>query len=153
MTAAVPVSQVERRKRRAQPLAMATVQQAEMGGCTIRGEGGAGPGAVSGDGGAGGEIEGAGGAGDDISGGGASGKAGGDIIHATPISADDFTTWSPVNWSSVPWMQVTLDKDSPVFWQQLWHLQIPVSGRATKHSTGQHQVLGIMFPRLATLTS
>ena len=85
-------------------------------GCTSSGDGGAGPGAVSGDGGAGGEIEGAGGAGDDISGGGgASGKAGGDIIHATPISADDFTTWSPVNWSSVPWMQVTLDKDSPVF--------------------------------------
>ena len=26
-------------------------------------------------------------------------SAGGDIIHATPISADDFTTWSPEKWS------------------------------------------------------
>ena len=66
----------------------------------------AGPGAVSCDGGAGGEIEGAGGAGDDISGGGgASGKgqcARGNIIHATPILAEDFTTWSPENRSSLP---------------------------------------------------
>ena len=87
------------------------------GGGTISGDGGAG--AVSGDGSAGGETEDASGAGDDISGGRRAGSkgqcAGGDIIHATPISADNFTTWSPENWSGVPWMQVTLDKDSTIF--------------------------------------
>ena len=69
-----------------------------------------------------GETKGAGCAGDDISCGGANGKgqcAGGDIIQATPISADDFTTRSPDNWSVVLWTQVTLDKDRPFFGQQL----------------------------------
>ena len=101
MTAAVPVSQVERRKRWAQLSAVATVQQAEMAAAVPSAVMAAGPGAVSCDGGAGGEIE-----GDDISrGGGASGKgqcARGNIIHATPISAEDFTTWSPENRSSEP---------------------------------------------------
>ena len=124
------------------------------GGCTSSGDGGAGPGAVSGDGSAGGEIEVASGAGDDISGGGgASGKAGGDIIYATPISADDFTTWSPVNWSSVPWMQITLDKDSPVLLAATMAFTNPSLWKSTQHSTGLYQVLGITFRSLATLTS
>ena len=36
------------------------------------------------------------------------------IIQAIAISADDLTTWSPHNWTCVPWMQVILDKDRPI---------------------------------------
>ena len=37
------------------------------------------------------------------------------MIQALPISGDDFSTWSPNNWSSVPWAPVALDRDRPVF--------------------------------------
>ena len=43
------------------------------------------------------------------------GSAGGDIIRSEAISAEDFTTWSPANWSSVPWTQVTIPKGSPIY--------------------------------------
>ena len=98
MTAAVPVSQVE--KRRAQPSAVATVQKGRAGGSTAISDDGCAS-AISSDGGPVGEIEGASGAGGDISGGGgASGKgrcARDNIIQATPILADDLTTWCVEN--------------------------------------------------------